>query len=511
MRTFLRLEMVVAAVVAVVVATSCHQPPDVVVQKALEQSTALCAKGQPAAAVAVLRTAYDDKNCTAFRQRLLGTMLSINLATGRVEAAESLFREIVAVDPDQAAPVIGMIEEHLFNSGKFDDLATWCAGLQSSALKGAHLTAIADYHFKALEAAGKLGEVVKVLPGYLSRLPEPDGLGLIDRQFAVLVRAKNFEAADGLVALVSTGTPSPARVGLAARMRVDLLIAQGKRADAEALFKQQVATLPEDAASAILLRLVDSANRDQQIDASDALCRFVLDSVKDRPSLRDTAADVWLGDAHTAGSLDGLVERLVALRKDGLKPAFLAAQLDRHYGFIMEKGGKPQFGPLLELCQGFVANLNDDDRARVSSIMLDFCFYLERFETALGIVEKGIPGRDEKWTKTLAAKVRGHLLLQQGKPKEAVASFREFMGYIAKEDGDQIDPVKGTRVTKEMILGLNAKRIGDILAGAADKEGAAKAYQEARDDYTKALNGFGENTPEYAKIKADIAAIPAAP
>jgi len=113
--------------------------------------------------------------------------------------------------------------------------------------------------------------------------------------------------------------------------------------------------------------------------------------------------------------------------------------------------------------------------------------------------------------KTLAAKIRGHLLLQQGKPQEAVASFREFMGYIAQEQGDQIDPVKGTRVTKEMILGLNAKRIGDILAGAADKEGAVKAYQEARDDYTTALKSFAETSAEYAKLKADIAAIPAAP
>ena len=84
----------------------------------------------------------------------------------------------------------------------------------------------------------------------------------------------------------------------------------------------------------------------------------------------------------------------------------------------------------------------------------------------------------------------------------------EFMGYIAKEEGDQIDPVKGTRVTKEMILGLNAKRIGDILAGAGDKSGAAGAYQEARDYYATALKGFGENTPEAARIKEDLAAVP---
>jgi len=511
MKTFPRLGMMVAAVVAMVGVTSCHQPPDVVVQKALEQSTALCAQGQSQAAVATLRKIYDDKDYASFRQRLLGAMLCINLSTGRVEAAQALFREAAAADPSQAAPVVGMIEENLFNSGRFDDLATWCASLQPLGFKDAQLTALADYHMKALEAGGKLGEIVKVLPGYLGRLPEAAGLALIERQFAFVVRAKNFEAADGLVALVAGGTSSPARAGLAARMRVDLLIVQGKRAEAEGFFRQQAATLPEDAASAILRRLIDCANRERQVGASDALCRFVLDSVKDRPALRDAAAESWLANAQALGSVDGMVERFVTLRKDGLKPAFLAVQLDRQYGFIMEKGAKQQFGPLLDLCQGFVAELNDDDRARVSNIMLDFCFYLDRFETALAIVEKGVPGRDEKSMKTLAAKIRGHLLLQQGKPQEAVASFREFMGYIAQEQGDQIDPVKGTRVTKEMILGLNAKRIGDILAGAADKEGAVKAYQEARDDYTTALKSFAESSAEYAKLKADIAAIPAAP
>ena len=511
MRTLLKLGTVVVAVVVAMGVVSCHKSPDVVVQKAMDQSSALCAQGQAEAAVAVLRRVYDNKDCAAYRQRLLGAMLSINLSTGRVESAQSLFREVVAVAPDEAASVIGMIEQSLFNGGRFDDLATWCASLQSMAFKDAPLTAIADYHLKALEAAGKLGDVVKVLPGYVSRLPEAAGLGLIERQFALLMRTKNFEAANELVALVSGGTTSPARIGLAARMRVDLLVVQGKRADAESFFKQQAATWPETDASAILRRLVDCANRERQAGASDALCRFVLDAVKDRPVLRDTAGEIWVANAQALGSVNGVVERLVGLRKDGLKPAFLAGQVDRQYGFIMERGAKPQFGPLLDLCQSFVAELNDDDRARVSSIMLDFCFYLERFDTALAIVEKGIPGRDEKWKKTLAAKVRGHLLLQQGKPHEAVASFREFMGYIAKEEGDQIDPIKGTRVTKEMILGLNAKRIGDILAGAADKEGAAKAYQEARDDYTTALKSFAENSAEYAKLKADIAAIPTSP
>jgi predicted negative regulator of RcsB-dependent stress response len=60
-----------------------------------------------------------------------------------------------------------------------------------------------------------------------------------------------------------------------------------------------------------------------------------------------------------------------------------------------------------------------------------------------------------------------------------------------------------------MILGLNAKRIGDILTGAGDKAEAAKAYAEAREYYQKALKEFPDvTTRENQKIQKQIAGIP---
>ena len=493
------------AVVVILALTSCRQTPEALVQKAMAQSQSLLEHANVDGALAVLRQAYDDSVSDPLRVQLVGAMVSVNLSNNRIEAAQALFREVARRDPRLAAPMVGMIEERLMTAGRHDDLAAWCESLQASGLPEAALQAVADFHFKALDGAGRPGDVAKALPGYLARLPELAGLQLADRCFAAAMRAHATADAEAIVAALGTANASPARAGAVVRMRVDLLLAKGDRGAAEALFKQQAASLADDAASAILRRLVETADR----DAADALCRSVLDSVKDRNALRATAAELWIAGARSRGAVAVVIERLTALRKDGFTASFLLGQMDRLYGFIMERGTKAEFGPLLELCQAIVPDLGDDDRGRVSGIMLDLCFYLERFDTALGIVEKGIPGHDAKWARTLSSKIRGHLYLQQGKPQEAVASFREFMADIAKEDADQIDPVKGTRVTKEMILGLNAKRIGDILAGAADAAGAAKAYQEARDYYQKALTSFGEKTAEYAKIKADLAAIPA--
>lgn len=511
MRTCVRLGAVLLVLAMVAAGTSCRKNPEQIVKEAMEQSQALSAQGQTDAAVAVLRTAYETPACAGFRDRLLGPMLFLYLGSNRVDAAQSLFRELAARNVDEVAPAVGMIEERLFSAGRFEELAAWCAALQPLAFKEGQMAAIADYHIRALEAAGKPDDVIKVLPSYVQRLPEAAGLALLERQCGAFVRTKAFDKAEAVLAMIKGGAGSAARTGLYARLQVDLLIAQDRRAEAESFFKAQAAAVPEDAAVAMLRRLTDEAVRARQAADADALCRFVLDGIKDRPGFRNAAGELWIGTARSSGSVGPVAERLAALRKDGLPAAFILGQLDRHYGFIMDKAAKPEFGALLDMCQAMAGELSADEQGRIAGIMLDFCFYVERFDTALAIVEKGIPGRDEAWTKTLASKVRAHLLLQQGKPKEAVESFREFMGYIAKEEGDQIDPVKGTRVTKEMILGLNAKRIGDILAGAGDKDGAAAAYREARDYYDTAIKHFGEKTPEYAKLKDDIAAIPQAP
>lgn len=506
MRTRGNLGLMVVAGIAILTLTSCRQAPELVVRVAMDQSQAQLAQGNVDGALASLRRVYDDKRCASFHPQLLSTMMYINLSTNRMTAAQALFREVAARDAAEAAPLIGMIEERLLAEGRNDDLAAWCESLQGFAFGEAPLQTLSDLHFKALDAAQRSSEVIKVIPAYLARLSEGAGLALVERRFAAALRARSSADAAALIALVAAGPASPARTGAEARMRVDLMLMDGQRAEAEAFFKAKAASLPEDAACAILRKLAESVGPDRA--PADALCRFVLDGIKDRPALRSVAADLWMAAARAQGSVAEAVTRLTVLRKDGFEPTFLIGQIDRHYGFIMDKGTRVEFAPLLALGQELMPGLKEDERGRLAGIMLDLCFYLENFQTALDLVEKGIPGRDEKWTKTLASKVRAHLYLQQGKPQESVACFREFMGYIAQEEGDQIDPIKGTRVTKEMILGLNAKRIGDILAGASDAAGAAKAYQEARDYYQTALKSFGEKTPEYAKLKEDLAAVP---
>jgi hypothetical protein len=68
--------------------------------------------------------------------------------------------------------------------------------------------------------------------------------------------------------------------------------------------------------------------------------------------------------------------------------------------------------------------------------------------------------------------------------------------------------VTGNRITKEEILGLNAKRIGDILASMGQDEDARAMYKSARESYQAALERTSPG-PEYDRIQAELGKIPA--
>jgi len=60
-----------------------------------------------------------------------------------------------------------------------------------------------------------------------------------------------------------------------------------------------------------------------------------------------------------------------------------------------------------------------------------------------------------------------------------------------------------------MVLGFNAKRIGDILAGLGDRAGALEAYAEARKYYDQALAAALPGSAEARQIEEERKAVPA--
>jgi tetratricopeptide (TPR) repeat protein len=175
----------------------------------------------------------------------------------------------------------------------------------------------------------------------------------------------------------------------------------------------------------------------------------------------------------------------------------------------MASASDAQLKVFADLCDGLLAQApSDAEKASLRGMIMDSCFRLEDYERTLRLLDQGVPGQDEQWHKMMINKVKAHLALKEGRKQEAVDRFRAFMEYIRTQAMDQTDPVTGNRITKEEILGLNAKRIGDILASMGQDEDARAMYKSARESYQAALERTSPG-PEYDRIQAELGKIPA--
>lgn len=329
-----------------------------------------------------------------------------------------------------------------------------------------------------------------------------EGQGKYDEALAIL---------DGVLKIERCAAYHPMVRGAILNVKVDRQLAAGDTAAADSVFRSSVMQAPNDAAALALGKIAESCEKAGARTNADAICRFVVDTFRDREELREAGCTAWLRLAARRGDLSELVTRLIAAKKEGISSACLLRQMEATYAALLRRMSKDDMSRILDLLQQIVDSADPADvRQQAAAMMLDFSFFLERFSVAVALLERadGITGHDPQSRKLMTIKAKAHLALQQGKPQEAVALFREFMGIIAAEAKEEIDPVEQSRVVPEMILGLNAKRIGDILAGAGDKDGAAKAYAEARDYYVRAQGKFGKDSREFGKIAESLKAIP---
>ena len=82
--------------------------------------------------------------------------------------------------------------------------------------------------------------------------------------------------------------------------------------------------------------------------------------------------------------------------------------------------------------------------------------------------------------------------------------FRAFMETVKAWPEPEVDPLTGMVYTKEICLGLNAKRIGDILASMDDAPGSQAAYKEAIGYYLVAQKEAQANSAESKYIKTRL-------
>jgi tetratricopeptide (TPR) repeat protein len=360
---------------------------------------------------------------------------------------------------------------------------------------------------------GKIDKAAELAPVCISKFDLGTSRGILGDAVRSEMAAERYDNAGKLLDAVEKHAGSvQALKDMAAVARTDILFMKGDWAAAGSQFVNVAAGLADGDLAGWFPGVIGRCVGKGQLDLADKLCDFVLKNQKDKANSRNQAAMRWIEVAKARKDMAMIPARLEALKVLAMPEQVLFALFQSDYYTVLGDTNKANIVAMLAFGDKLEALLpGAEDKAQMRALALDGSFIVEDYARSLKILEAGIAGRDKNWHEMAINKAKAHLALQAGKYKEAVDSFRKFMDGIEEiwERPEQ-DPVTGVSSTKEMCLGLNAKRIGDIWAKAGDAKAAADAYAEARGFYKKALVDVKADSKEAEVIKTELGQIPAA-
>ena len=153
--------------------------------------------------------------------------------------------------------------------------------------------------------------------------------------------------------------------------------------------------------------------------------------------------------------------------------------------------------------------LSTDERNRVRKNLLNAAFLIEEYDEVISMLEEGLPQFEQSWHDMALNKALAHKALKEGNKREAVDRFKAFMEDTATEFSDpEIDPTTGMIYSKEMILGRNARRIGDLLSEIGDSQEAKELYRQAISHYESALSRLTQGSGEFEFVVDELDKIP---
>lgn len=363
-------------------------------------------------------------------------------------------------------------------------------------------------HAGRLSASGQADSVLRQMEVPMEKLPDGMALNLAGKVAAGMIEAGALREAGQINSLIARFVPESAeRRGALCEISLSVQMKSRLFSEAQALYRAEYPHIPDESAVRGLQMLGAGLP-----DGGAALSETVIDAAAGRKRVQETAAGVWVKAAKNKGNGADVARRLVAIHGKGVADRTVMGLMDDAYSVLLADPAAESLAPVYAMCEKMLAASDKFTRRRLAGYLLDMGFFLEKYEESLKLVEDGMLGEGHPQTAMFISKIKGHLALQKGRVDDAIANFRQFMAFIEKEaSSKEMDPLDQTWVTCDMILGLNAKRIGDILTKAGRPSEAAGVYKEARGYYEKAIKEFpDEASKENAKIRRSLAEIPSA-
>lgn len=506
-----RLLSGIGVVLMAVAVSSCGPKAGLDIGQIMSDARQMESEGNVDQALSRVESFYNSRHYKASQPVLLTCLLQLEVNAERMDAARKRFMAVAMKSPEIAAQASGIIESALLAKGKYQDVMDWCVSLCAYPLGDAALTGTAHKHITALSSLGRSGEVAQVIGSYLPLLSESAAISLINGYFGAAVKERHWDRAESLLNTMDKMLKaSDAKHIAIVSCTVNLLLAKEGCMAADSYFRGVLKGLPDSGAARNLRVICDAEVAVNNLPAADALYEFGLVDDLTRPQLRETAATGWLNVEGKRGRPVEMIRRLTVLQSKKIPGDMLVNLMSQNYSSLIGSGSRETFDALNQFCESLRGDSRDKLHQRqLDGILLDISYFREDYEGSLKIIGRGLILDDPKKKAMMINKVNAHIAIKKGDYKEAITCFRAFMDIIGKDNSYTIDPIDQVRVSPAMILGLNARRIGDLWGKAGNPEEASKAYAEARQHYADALKEFPDvNSGENKKIAREIKAIP---
>lgn len=477
-------------------------------QTLMDAETAF-SSGQTNEAVAKVEAAQNNPQFAAYRSQIFEQLLHMLLRGGDESSARQRALQVCG-DPVLADGGCGLVYRNYREHNDLTNAVTWAnevlarTNLVASLRRTAFAWSIDDNI-----ALGADDQALGVLSRAIQALAADESVPLSVQAVEALLAAGRLESVDRVLTLAGAMRPCPLAIThLVTASHVRLRASRGEWEALTNDFAVAALSLPDGDLDRLMRGVFGAAQKAGKRAVVDGCAEIVIfnPAVRSNATAVASATRVWI-EQIMAADKDALPARLNALLRANVPIGLVTdAYTHNYYEFTERPAALKDLMAIGERLMPLAAD--EETRNEIKTKLLDGCFLLHDYDRALVMLEAGIPGRDEQWHKTAIIKVKAHRALENKNPREAVKCFREFMDCIrSSKDAEISDPVTGMSFTKEMILGRNAKRIGDILAGIPDADEAAKAYTEAHALYSQALDKTKD--PEARKvIESELAQLP---
>ncbi len=459
-------------------------------------------KGDTNAALNLLMVGQDK----SLRQHAeqVGVLLHILLANGKLVEADRIYQENMAQSDRLLRDYLYALHQHYARQGDKQARLDWVVGLQARSLPPDLKAQAFGWLLDANRELGPVSRVVELIPVCVKHQDPAVCQAMLLDLISAYEGEGNTEAVGSVLGAIDRAAGSRADLRrLVTVQRLNLLFASGRWSDAESRFKKTASDLTEAELLACFKYAEARTVKAGQLELWDRLCAWVLKEQQAKPAVWRAAASAWLDNALARKAVAEIPGRLESLRKMGCHPDLLFGLFLDFGGLVLRDGNQDDARALIKFSAGVEKTLTDpSDKDCYRQLLADAYFTIEDYDQALAVFSPPSSLMDAKQQAVLINKLQAHQALKKGEKEEAIKRFREFMESVKGWAAPERAPYSDMLFTKEMCLGVNAKRIGEIYASMNDSAKAQAAYQEADAYYVIAQKELQAKPQESEYIKA---------